>query len=42
MQTVDYRINQHKPALWNRIRAKLIYLPGAMIIAYGSWLSLGI
>lgn len=25
---------------WGRIREQLVYLPGAVVIAYGFWLSL--
>lgn len=32
MNTTNYQV-------WNRIKERLIYLPGAVVLVYGFWLS---
>jgi len=38
MERQNYRL--HSAIDWSRLRRRLIYLPGAIILAYGLWLSL--
>ena len=40
MQRLEYRHNYRNTNLWMRFRQWLVYLPGALVLAYGFWLSL--
>ena len=40
MQTLYYRQTRRGAGLWNRFLERLVYLPGALVLAYGFWLSL--
>jgi hypothetical protein len=32
----------HLPVDWSRLKDRLVYLPGAAILAYGFWLALSV
>ena len=35
------RNNKHQSSIdWSRVRERLVYLPGGLILLYGFWLSL--
>ena len=40
MQKRDYRHSFRGASVWTRFRHRLVYLPGAMVMLYGFWLSL--
>ena len=40
MHRLDYRHSYRSSNLWMRFRQRLVYLPGALVLAYGFWLSL--
>ena len=40
MQPLDYRYPRRAAGLWNRLAERLVYLPGALVLIYGFWLSL--
>ena len=40
MQQLDYRHSRRGGGFWNRIVERLVYLPGALVLMYGFWLSL--
>ena len=40
MQRQEYRHSYRGTSIWYRFRQRLVYLPGALVLAYGFWLSL--
>ncbi len=40
MQSLEYRHSRRDAGPWNRLLQRLVYLPGAFVMAYGLWLSL--
>ena len=40
MQDLDFRYINQRLNAWARVRQRLVYLPGAMVLAYGFWLTL--
>lgn len=40
MQRLDFRHSYRGTNVWNRFRDRLVYIPGALVLAYGIWLSL--
>lgn len=42
MQKQDYRLENKEANLWCHIRSSIIYIPGALILLYGCWLSLNV
>ena len=41
MQRLDDRHSYRGTTIWMRFKQRLVYLPGALILLYGFWLSLG-
>lgn len=40
MQRLDYRLHYKSSSFWTRFKQNLVYLPGALVIVYGFWLTL--
>ncbi len=40
MQKQGYRLQSKNTKTWFRARDRLVYIPGALVLAYGIWLSL--
>ena len=40
MQRLNFRSRQRLPNLMDLLRARLIYVPGALVMLYGFWLAL--
>ncbi len=40
MQKQDYHWQSKNTKAWFRVRDRLVYIPGALVLVYGLWLSL--
>ncbi|MDJ0776583.1 MAG: hypothetical protein QNJ85_01890 [Gammaproteobacteria bacterium] len=40
MQPPNFRPNRRLARNWYRLRDRLLFVPGALVLAYGIWLSL--
>ncbi len=40
MQKQDYRLQSKNTKTWFRMRDRLVYIPGVLVLVYGIWLSL--
>ncbi len=40
MQPLDYHHPRRAAGSWNRFVERLVFLPGALVLIYGFWLSL--